>query len=150
MGTTTRKLNGWAILKEFDAKHWGDVYRALYKGTGCGVTIGASFAGLTKPVYNGALSQHGPDSEVIALYVSSIVEGCEETTSTRTINLDEPGDAVARLYQACTEVEKEAAAIWNETHGCESCAMHFGIDHENERSPVWDDCPRCEGSGIVI
>jgi hypothetical protein len=48
------------------------------------------------------------------------------------------------------EVEKDVDFIWNETHGCETCAKHFGINLDGELSPVWADCPDCLNTGRFV
>jgi hypothetical protein len=54
----------------------------------------------------------------------------------------------------------DAKCIWNETHGCRTCAKHwiaegalyedFGPTLEVGDCPVWSDCPDCHGDGEVF
>ena len=70
---------------------------------------------------------------------------------------EEPLESVlARLWEAAVEeVNLQACAIWNDTHGCDTCHAHWleevvENDEVNGAVPVWADCPDCEGDGIVI
>lgn len=107
--------------------------------------------------------------------VSSIVEGVDQCTHTHTIDctIDALESAMTKdeaeqglhatlrrlFYAAVYAVDKEAGEIWNDTHGCDTCAKHWaaysGITVEHLRDtwdsvPVWKDCPDCDGAGIVI
>ena len=91
---------------------------------------------------------------VTAMMVGSIVEGvdqCTESIEVEAQQLDEePEEYAKRFYAALGEVEQEAKSIWNDTHGCETCAKHYEIDLDSELSFVWADCPDCKGHGAVI
>ena len=86
-----------------------------------------------------------------AFMVGSIVEGVDQTTDDHELETDqtdeEPQQFRARFYAALEQVEQEAESIWNDTHGCESCAAHFGINLGQEYSPILKDCPDCGGHG---
>mgnify|MGYP007090462643 CR=1 FL=1 len=66
---------------------------------------------------------------VTALLVGSIVEGVDYGTDNIEVNAkqtdEDPSDYRTRFDAALSEVEKEANAIWNDTHGCESCEAHW-------------------------
>ena len=86
--------------------------------------------------------------------VSSIVEGVDECTETTGIDdwpwsTSAPEELANSFWKAVDEVNKQALAIWDETHGCETCAKHWGME-EMDICPVWKDCPECEGGGTVI
>jgi hypothetical protein len=99
-----------------------------------------------------------------ALCVSSIVEGIDACTDTLEVTClpddladlandseEEPHSVLSRIFWAAVEsVNQQADDLWKETHGCESCAKHFGVELDYEHSPVWSDCPDCGGSGEVI
>jgi hypothetical protein len=38
---------------------------------------------------------------------------------------EEPKAFAERFYKAVKEVNAEANSIWNDTHGCETCAKHW-------------------------
>lgn len=100
---------------------------------------------------------------ITGFLVSSIVEGVDEGTGTyhvpalyselEDLLLPEEGcdehacaKALTRLFWGAVEaVDGEAAMIWDETHGCSTCALHY-----EEEGPVWPDCPDCGGNGTVI
>ena len=91
---------------------------------------------------------------ICALCVSSIVEGVDQTTDTIRVDWDIFDTDTDKLhkdyYNAIEEVNNQAHLIWMDTHGCETCANHFGVDLDMEYCPVWLDCPDCEGRGEVI
>lgn len=83
--------------------------------------------------------------------VGSIVEGCGEGTPTH--DLKYPFE-IASFWEALEEVEKEAAQIWNDTHGCEDChpdgyCGEFG-ELEFGNWPINPDCKECEGEGACL
>ncbi len=164
-----------------------DLYRSVYKYTDCGPSMGAlvSFVEIvesdigdypheverTKWVYCDDLRKLGTFKDmdeqgvlILALCVSSIVEGIDATTDTEEVTCnpdelaelandpeEEPSSVLSRLFWAAVEsVNNQANDLWQETHGCESCANHFGINLDFEESPVWDECPICGGGGTVI
>lgn len=52
------------------------------------------------------------------------------------------------LTRAVDLVEQAAAAIWRETHGCETCAARQGVAWD-DLCPCDPDCPECGGEGVV-
>ena len=76
--------------------------------------------------------------------------------------LDEKPEAFAeRFYKTVEEVNAEANSIWNDTHGCETCAKHWhdegllewgqgGQNGNDGMTPVWKDCPACQGCGVCV
>lgn len=161
-----------------DADSPAELYRQVYKYTACGAylsvqieyykTIGVD--GLTdfpvvklvrEWIHCGELGKLGTWKDmddqavlVTALMVGSIVEGVDQCTQDIVIEVqqldEDPEGFHKRFYAALSEVEREAESIWDETHGCETCAKHFEINLDKELSPVWTDCPHCLGSGAVI
>lgn len=110
-----------------------------------------------------------PWKSIRAIGVSSIVEGTDAEVPLEWIDLakycDEDkyeGDladiakiAVKDFDALVDEVDKEARSIWNDTHGCETCAAHWLKECGTETpldgaTPVWDECPECKGQGTVI
>jgi hypothetical protein len=100
-----------------------------------------------------------------ALMVGSIVEGCDQGTDEHELEIkqldEEPKAFAERFHKAVKEVNDEANSIWNDTHGCETCAKHwhgegwetgeYGRFEGNDgMTPVWKDCPDCGGGGAVI
>lgn len=172
-----------------DAKGLGDLYRQTYKYTTCGPWLSArvQYIKVLEPdgfddypheqevvecVHSDDLYRLGTWSDmdsqgvlVTALMVGSIVEGVDCGTDEHELEvkqLDEAPDQFAeRFYKAVEEVNAEANSIWNDTHGCETCAKHWHgegvLSHVYGRfegcdgmTPVWDQCPTCEGSGVVV
>ena len=90
----------------------------------------------------------------VSFTVGSIVEGVDYGTDDIEIEakqLDEtPSEYRSRFHVALKEVEQQAESIWQDTHGCETCAKNFGIDLDEEHSPIWTMCPACQGNGTSI
>jgi hypothetical protein len=78
--------------------------------------------------------------------VGSIVECCD--AEVMPVTLPYPFTAL-EFERAVAWVEDEAQRIWDETHGCDSCRRHLGVE-EDSLSPVWEECPDCGGHGTVI
>ena len=164
-----------------DAKGLGDLYRQTYKYTACGPWLSAriQYIKVLEPdgfdeypheqeveewVHSDALYRLGTwadmDSQgvlVTALKVGSIVEGCDYGTDEHGLEInqldEEPKQFAERFYKAVEEVNAEANSIWNDTHGCETCAKDWhdeGLIEWGQGSPVWKDCPDCEGCGVCI
>ena len=161
-----------------DADSPAELYRQVYKYSDCGAHLSVlieyyktiepdgfndfSFDKLMHEwVHCGELHHLGTWKDldekgvlVTAMMVGSIVEGvdqCAESIVVEAHQLDEePAEFYRRFYVALSEVERDAEAIWNETHGCETCAKHFGRDLDGELSPVWTDCPDCEANGRFV
>ena len=177
----------------------GELYRSTYKYTDCGPSVGVCirYVEVIEPdgfndypseierekwIYCDDLYQLGTWADmarkgqlIVALCVSSIVEGVEQTTGTMDIDTDpdelanhawkEEGDdlhkTLRRLFDtAVDDVDNEAHYIWQSTHGCDSCAAHWKAEGmEGDYGPmegcdgitvVWGNCPKCEGHGVVI
>lgn len=157
-------LNG--ILARHSAETVADLARNAYKYTDCGASVGALlYAGEDNPgkwVYGDELRALKPDDFVTALSVSSIVEGVEQNTRTIIVDLfsedyETPDQAADAWGAAVDAVEKEADEIWQQTHGCPTCAKHWGncgefgtIEGDDGMTPIWDKCPDCGGGGTVI
>ena len=172
-----------------DAEGLGDLYRQTYKYTACGPWLSAriQYIKVLEPdgfddypheqeveewVNSDALYRLGSWSDmdsqgvlVTALMVGSIVEGVDYGTDEHEVEVkqldEEPKAFAERFYKAVEEVNAEANSIWNETHGCETCAKHWheeglieweqgGQNGNNGMTPVWKDCPDCEGGGVLI
>lgn len=153
-----------------------EVYRNAYKYTECGPSIGFLIRDTTEKeqdrwYYGDELRQLGSWRTlekrgwlITHISMHSIVEGINDSTNIRLINVSEPGleccaipedmdelPATLRrvFYECLDEVDQEAAALWIGTHGCDVCADHFGISND-ELSPVWTDCPNCLGEGVTF
>jgi hypothetical protein len=157
-----------------DAKGLGDLYRQTYKWTACGPWLSARAheQEVTEWVHSDDLYRLGSWSDmdsqgvlVTALMVGSIVEGCDHGTDEHELEIkqldEEPKAFAERFYKAVKEVNDEANSIWNDTHGCETCAKHwhgegwetgeYGRFEGNDgMTPVWKDCPACQGCGVCI
>lgn len=91
---------------------------------------------------------------ITGFMLGSIVEGVDETTNSIELVIkqldEEPQEFANRFELALRDIERQAEEIWNNTHGCETCANHFGIDLNVKLSPIWSECPDCDGNGDVI
>ena len=161
-----------------DADSPAELYRQVYKYTACGayLSVQIQYYKTIEPdgfndfpfdklvsewVHSDALRRLGTWKDldergvlVTAMTVGSIVEGVDQCTESMAIKAkqldEEPSEFRNRFDAALDEVEQQAASIWNDTHGCETCAAHFGIDLNGEMSPIWTDCPDCQGSGATF
>lgn len=173
------KLDNTYFTKAFpDAESPSDLARQVYKYTTCGAHLSVQIQYnktiepdgfedfpsdqlVTEWVQGEDLSRFDSwadmDSQGVlmtALMVGSIVEGVDHGTDEIEIEAkqldEEPEEFRKRFDEALAKVEEEAQSIWNDTHGCTTCAEHLGIDLDEEMSPIWIDCPDCQGAGAVI
>jgi hypothetical protein len=161
-----------------DADSPAELYRQVYKYTSCGAYLSVQiqyFKTIEPDGFNefpfdqlvsewvdcGDLSRLGTWKEmgqqgvlVTALLVGSIVEGVDYGTDNIEIvsnqTDEDPSDYRARFDAALIEVEQQAESIWQDTHGCETCAEHWGINPDEKMSPIWAKCPDCQGFGVSI
>ena len=143
--------NAKKILRYFSAQSWGDVYRALYKGTTCGVSVGIACVGAERSFYCDELYKHGASTPVVTVLIGSIVEGVDFGCQTVEVDLTErgtrrTGDIIKRLFAACESVEAEAKYIWNETHGCPKCDIKGEWGHP----AINPKCKSCKGKGQIL
>ena len=171
-----------------DSKGLGDLYRQTYKYTACGPWLSARIQYI-KVLEPDGFDEYPHEQEVVewfhsddlyrlgswsdmdsngvlvtALMVGSIVEGVDHGTDEHEIEVkqldEEPAVFARRFYKAVKEVNDEANSIWNDTHGCETCAKHwysegweegeYGRFEGNDgMTPVWKDCPDCGGFGSI-
>ena len=161
-----------------DADSPAELYRQVYKYTNCGAYLSVQieyFKTIEPDGFNefpfdqlvsewvdcGELSRLGTWKDmdqqgvlVTSLLVGSIVEGVDYGTDNIEVDAkqtdEDPSNYRTRFYTALSEVEQQAESIWNDTHGCETCAEHWGINLDDEMSPIWIECPDCNGNGAVI
>jgi len=178
-------LNNSLLAEAFpDAKGLGDLYRQTYKYTECGPWLSAQIQYIKVIESDGYGSDMPYEQKVIewvhsddlynlgtwadmdskgilvtALMVGSIVEGCDHGTEEHELevkHLDEEAQEFAeRFYKTVEEINAEAKTIWNDTHGCETCAIHWQedglkFDGADGATPVWEDCPECGGDGVWV
>lgn len=166
-----------------DADGPGELYRVTYKYTDCGPSVGFN----VRMIQEARDLEAGPNREpfervterwiycddtyklgtwdemlaagmeVLAISVSSIIEGVDYDTETIEIEID--GKTSQQIYDeffaAVEEVNRQACEIWNDTHGCETCRAYWikeGLPNgETEFGcPVWKECPDCDAAGTVI
>jgi len=159
-----------------DANSPAELYRQVYKYTDCGaymcMTIeylevtGTCFDDYHEQMVRKTISADdlhelgtwkAMDEQgqlAVSFTVGSIVEGVDYGTDDIEIEakqLDEtPSEYRSRFHVALKEVEEQAESIWQDTHGCETCAKNFKIDLDKEHSPIWTMCPACQGNGTSI
>lgn len=101
-----------------------------------------------------------------SLMVGSIVEGVDECTDNYEIpcqpdvlekeeRQEDEGDlanTLKRMFDRAVEaVDIEAESIWHDTHGCDTCAKHWGKEEGCDGDTnIWLDCPECHGDGAII
>jgi hypothetical protein len=154
------------LIKAFeDYESPYQLYRNTYKYTDCGPSIG--FHGSVM-VYedNGESGPGNPGDrrESFAYYCDDLhklssFESMREwaCTDTHWITVhDEDNPRTAEqirddYWTAVHQVNEEARAIWDETHGCEKCAelMDY-VEWMPGETPCRTDCPECQGHGVVI
>lgn len=109
------------FMDEFSTKSWGEFYRIIYKNSACGPSIGVMLfdgieqEGIRRPVYCEQLYKVPASAPVDRVYVSSIIEGSEATTSTIEVDMTKPG-ALKRFWEALEDIEKEAQALWDDNN----------------------------------
>ena len=166
-----------------DADSPAELYRQVYKYTSCGayLSVQIQYFKTTEPdgfnefpfdqlvsewVNCGELSRLGTWKDMdqqgvlaTSLLVGSIVEGVDDGTDNIEVDAkqteEDPSEYRTRFDAALTEVENQAKAIWNDTHGCESCVAYWtdqGIDIDDSGGlvPVYKYCPDCKGHGTII
>lgn len=178
----------------------GEMYRAIYKYTACGPSVGFCIRYIEvlpsdgfdeyphevereRWLYCDELYRLGTWADmahrgelIVAVSVSSIVEGVDTTTDIHEVSCDpdyllqratfDEGDnlheTLERLfYRALELVKTEADEIWQATHGCETCAKHWAsigitegmygpMEGCDGATHIWKDCPDCEGHGVAF
>jgi hypothetical protein len=155
---------------DYDSPH--EMYRVFYKYTDCGPWVSVHVDGYW--VHCGELHTLGTWDQMIRrgemvdeILVGSIVEGCDQDADSVPVRLGDlrsprskrgsvtQNSVRAAFDRALAEVNASASAIWNDTHGCDTCRAHWaeagGVDELGQESmAVWPDCPDCGGRGIVI
>ena len=145
------------LADEYNCETVGDLYRIIYKYTACGPSMGIEiYAECDEPIqyycddlYKISIeSLANEETYITKIFISSIVEGVDEGTQTITLA---DGCTPDTFWKAVEKINSEASDIWMQTHGCETCAKHFCIDLDEEMySPVWLECPDCDGEGQII
>lgn len=98
---------------------------------------------------------------VLAVCVSSIVEGIDATTSTVEVRAEDCTDAAdfdLRWDAAIEQVEQEANDLWNDTHGCAWCSGLREVPEDADPycgpgdlgGKVNPNCTACDGCGVSI
>jgi hypothetical protein len=119
-----RAVVAQALAEPFNAS-WQRLTQAVYKYTTCGASL------------------YHRDEVAGQVLLSSIIEGVEPTTTVHELNWP---FSVKDVQDAIENVEKEAAVIWDNTHGCEACGPEddFGYRRINPH------CPSCAGHGTIL
>jgi len=170
-----------------DADSPAELYRQVYKWTACGahLSVCINYFEIIEPdgfndypseverskwVHCDELHTLGKWKDlddkgvlITAFLIGSIVEGVDYGTDDIELEInqldEEPEAFNKRFYAAIDEVEAQALAIWNDTHGCDTCLEHWakdsGITEQHllntwDSVPVWKDCPDCQGHGMPI
>lgn len=158
-----------------------DLYRSTYKYTDCGPSVGFQVSWIecndngeagpggtgdevkSRWFYCDDLANLGSWQHmnergfiVTALSVSSIVEGIDAEVAPIVMPCDAFGgddpEAIAKDYwEAVESVNDQATGLWDDTHGCETCAELAGfVEWMPGDTPCRADCPDCQGHGVPI
>lgn len=94
-----------------------------------------------------------PFGKRLVFYCGSTIEGVDQYADAAPVRLPCKPEALDR---AVLEVEREAQAIWNNTHGCKVCAvtwtkeLGYKVKYQVGETAVHDNCPECRGAGEII
>lgn len=155
---------------DYDSPH--EMYRVFYKYTDCGPWVSVHVDGYWVHCQDlhtlGTWDQMLRRGEVVdEILIGSIVEGVDQCADNESVRLNDlrsmrsKSGKITRhslrqaFSRAVDRVNDSAAAIWNETHGCDTCRAHWAseglIDESGEGyCHVWDKCPDCGGRGAII
>lgn len=111
----TMKENCNKLLSNLSCENWGRFYRAVYKGTPCGPTIGILCHGQDDFAYNDDLYKFGADSPVVKISISSIVEGSDAEVPAQIIDFKKD-NSIKLLWAAIEDVNLEAIQLWQEAN----------------------------------
>ncbi len=148
------QLNNQYFAEAFpDYSGPGELYRALYKYTACGPSLGVTISFIEELPPDG-FSDFGGEREayrtlycddlyklgtwadmdargelITAFQIGSIVEGVDYDCQTIELDADqldeEPGEFHDRFMKAVDDVNDEANSIWMDTHACDTCMAHW-------------------------
>jgi hypothetical protein len=149
-----------------------EMYRTFYKYTDCGPWVSVHVDGYW--VHCGELHTLGTWDQMIRrgevvdeILIGSIVEGVDQCAEEVPVRLSDLRSARSKkgaitkhslraaFSRAVARVNDDAACIWNETHGCDTCRKHWADEGYVDASgdalvSVWDKCPDCGGHGAII
>jgi len=107
----TMQENCKRLLENLCCKNWGEFYRAVYKGTPCGPTIGILCHGQDDFAYNDDLYKFDANSPVVKVSVSSIVEGSDVEIPPLITDMKRP-EAHKTFWGNVGSVNADASAEW--------------------------------------
>ena len=160
------------LVKFCDYESPHEMYREFYEYTDFGPWVSVHVDGYW--VHCGDLHTLGTWDQMIRrgeivdeILIGSIVEGVDQCAEEVPVRLDDLRSARSKkgsitkhslrdaFSRAVERVNADAARIWNDTHGCERCIIHWnelGVCDETGQmcEAVWDECPICGGSGQII
>jgi hypothetical protein len=138
------------LARDVEVKTLFGIYRATYKASTCGVTVG--FLIDNKWVYCGDLPNEPLDEtlrthEITAASIGGYVEGWDGELEPITLTRKRGGLLGVDDYWKAVEVaDIEAGDVWNETHGCEDC----GTPGEYGGNAINSACKTCGGQGVIL
>jgi hypothetical protein len=157
-------------FSDYDSPH--EMYRAFYKYTDCGPWVSVHVDGYWVHCGNlhtlGRWDQMARRGEIVdEVLIGSIVEGCDQDADSSPVRLCDlrsrrskrgaitRASVRAAFARAITDVNDSAVAIWNDTHGCDTCLAHWAEEGAvdelgQEARAVWPDCPDCKGHGAIL
>jgi hypothetical protein len=155
---------------DYESPH--EMYRVFYKYTDCGPWVSLHVNG--QRVHCQDLHKLGLWKDMVArgdivdeMLIGRIVEGVDAEAAPVSVRLGDIRSSRSKsgkvtrhslrsaLDSAVSAVNKDAQAIWNETHGCDTCRKHWAdegcVDASGDALvSVWDECPDCGGHGAII
>ena len=156
-------------FSDFDSLY--ALYRAVYKATPCGPSLGVTVYGefpadpgqsAHRTFYCDDLKELGTYQDmrengllIMGLHVGSIVEGTEQACETLHLEWNpwdtDPWDLKDEFWRMVEQVDQEADQIWRATHECDTCRELWGDEFmDDEQIPAHEDCPDCQGEGTVL
>lgn len=154
-----------------DASLFG-IYRALYKVSTCGVSVGFLVSGLSnshpaRPVYGNKPQQDDPiwiycDSlqslpllrdmpsgfvSVVGICITGYVEGWDGELERHILKATRSRSlTVDHIWRALNAADEEAGDMWDATHGCPDC----GSEDEFGNRGINPQCKTCHGEGMIL
>lgn len=159
------------LARRISAGDLFQIYRAAYKASDCGVSVGFLLTGLppdslARPRYGNKPAAddpiwiycdgllHLPSLEhlyvegmrVVSICVTAYVEGVDWHFDPILVKHANKRATVSDFWAAVNLADSEANDVWLDTHGCEQC----GSAGETGYRMVNPDCLACGGQGVIL
>jgi hypothetical protein len=160
------------LVKHCDYEGPHAMYRAFYKYTDCGPWVSLRVNGAWVHCQDlhklGSWADMQRRGDIVdEVLIGSIVEGVDAEPSPVSVRLDDIRSSRSKsgnvtrqslrsaLDHSVSAVNEVARAIWDDTHGCDTCRKHWAeggyVDASgDDLCSVWGECPDCGGEGAII